>query len=257
TPLIAIGVIEAVLAMITVAFVREGPVARPREGKSWVAIAREAWGTDALRERGFLYMTLTRLLFLMGPSVFVNVSLYYVRDSLGQTGANETIWVTVGLATIAIGSAVGAIPSGRLADWFGRKQVVWAAALLAALGIVLLARAPTPFEALPGLALLGLGNGLYIAVDWALMTSTIPRVASGRYMGLANIANSISPPLAIISGGVILDVVTQTAGVELAPRAAILVGIVFLAGASLLLTRVRPRVEPPGEVQMAAVDTTA
>ena len=45
TPLIAIGVIEAVLAVVTVATVREGPAGRPREGRSWTRIALEAWGT--------------------------------------------------------------------------------------------------------------------------------------------------------------------------------------------------------------------
>jgi Na+/melibiose symporter-like transporter len=251
-PLIVIGVFEAALAMVTVAFVREGPVARPRDGKSWLAIAREAWGTDALRESGFVFMTLTRLLFLMGPSVFVNLSLFYVRDSLGQTGTQQALWLTIGVATIAVGSALGAIPSGRLADRFGRKQVVWAAAAIAIVGIVLIARAQSPIEALPGLVLLGLGNGLYIAIDWALMTSTIPRVASGRYMGLANIANSISGPLALIIGGRILDDVTRTAGLDAAPRAAILVGVLFLAAAAILLIPVKPRVQPPGDSQLAA-----
>lgn len=250
-PLIAIGVFEAVLAVVTVVFVREGPVARPREGRSWFAIAREAWGTDALRERGFVFMTLTRLLFLMGPSVFVNLSLFYVRDSLGQTDADLALWLTIGVATIAVGSALGAIPSGRLADRFGRKQIVWCAVATAIAGILLIARAQTPLEALPGLVLLGLGNGLYIAIDWALMTSTIPKIASGRYMGLANIANSISGPLALIIGGRVLDEVTRSAGLDAAPRAAILVGVLFLAGAAILLIPVKPRAEPPGALQLA------
>jgi MFS family permease len=254
-PLIAIAIFEAVLAMITVVFVREGPAARPREGKSWLKVALEAWGTDALRERGFIFMTLTRLLFLMGPSVFVNLSLFYVRDSLHQTGAEQTLWLTIGVATIGIGSAIGAIPSGRLADRFGRKHIVWIAALICSLGILLIARAQTPLEALPGLALLGLGNGLYIAIDWALMTSTIPRIASGRYMGLANIANSISGPLALIIGGRILDSVTASAGLEPAPRMAILVGVVFLGAASIMLIPVKPRVEPPGDIRLEAVTT--
>ena len=89
-PLVLIGVIEAVLALITVATVREGPQGRPREGRSWTRIALETWGLDALRERSFVFMTLTRLLFLMGPAVFVNLSLFYVRDSLGQSGADLT-----------------------------------------------------------------------------------------------------------------------------------------------------------------------
>ena len=249
-PLIAIGIIEGALAVLTVVTVREGPVAKPRAGKSWLAIAREAWGTDALHERGFVFMTLTRLLFLMGPSVFVNLSLFYVRDSLHQTGESLTLWLTVGTATLAVGSLVGALPSGLVGTRIGRKPVIWLAALTCGLGIVLVARAASPIEALPGLLLLGIGNGAYLAMDWAMMTSTIPRVASGRYMGLANIANSISGPLALIIGGHVLDEVTRTAGLDAAPRAAILVGLLFLGAAMLLLIPVRPRVEAPGDSQL-------
>lgn len=250
-PLIAIGVIEGALAILTVVTVREGPVARPRHGRSWASIAREAWGTDALRERSFLFMTLTRLLFLMGPSVFVNLSLYYVRDSLHQSGGDLTTWLTIGIATIALGSVAGALPSGVLGNRIGRKPVIWIAAATAAVGILLIARAQTPVEALPGLALLGFGNGAYLAMDWALMTSTIPRISSGRYMGLANIANSISGPLALVIGGRVLDMVTASAGLDAAPRAAILVGLLFLGAAALLLIPVKPRVEPPGDLQLA------
>ena len=74
-------------------------------------------------------------------------------------------------------------------------------------------------------------------------------------MGLANIANSISGPLALSLGGQVLDFVTRTAGLEPAPRAAILLGLLFLAGASLLLIPVKPRVEPPGDAQLAAAQT--
>jgi MFS family permease len=252
TPLVALGFLELGLAAATVVLVREGPVARPRAGRSWLSIASEAWGMDALRERGFVYMTLTRLLFLMGPSVFVNLSLYYIRDSLGQSGTDLQTWLTIGTAAIALGTALGTLPGAWLASRIGRKNVVWIATALAAAGIVLIARAETPVEALPGLVIMGLGTGAYFAVDWALMTSTIPKVASGRYMGLGNIANSIAGPLSIVIGGRVLDEVTRTGGLDAGPRAATLTGILFLAGAALMLTRVTPRVEPPAVQQLGA-----
>lgn len=246
-----IGLIELSLAILTVLTVREGPRGKPREGRSWTRIALEAWGTDALRERSFVFMTMTRLLFLMGPAVFVNLSLFYVRDSLGQSGADLQLWLTIGTLALGVGTVLGTLPSAWLASRFGRKQVIWASALIAAMGIVLVARAQEPLEAFPGLVLVGLGSGGYIAIDWALMTSTIPRLASGRFMGLANIANSISGPLALIIGGRVLDEVTASSGLDAAPRQAILVGLIFLGAASLMLIPVKPRVDPAADSQAA------
>ena len=100
---------------------------------------------------------------------------------------------------------------------------------------------------------MGIGNGAYLSVDWALMTSVIPHVASGRYMGLANIANSISGPLAVLIAGRVLDFMTRTAGLEAGPRWAISTGVIFLALASIMLTRVRPRHDPPPKIAPAPV----
>jgi Na+/melibiose symporter-like transporter len=245
-PLLLIGFIELGLAVATFVLVREGTPPRPRDGRSWFAIAREAWGMDVLRERNFLFMSGTRLFFLMGTAAFVNLSLYYVRDTLGQGGEDLQFWINVGVGCFLVGTAMATIPGAWLADRVGRRNVIWGAALVTALGIFLTARAGGTLEAVPGLVLMGVGNGAYLAVDWALMTSVIPHAASGRYMGLANIANSISGPLAVAIAGVVLDSVTKSAGLEPAPRFAIATGILFLVLASLMLTRVHP--PAPGQI---------
>jgi MFS family permease len=243
-PFIIIGVIELALALMTVVLVREGRAARDRGGRSWMAVAREAWGTDVLRERSFLFMSGTRLLFLMGTGIFVNLSLYYMRDSLGLQDAALTTWLIIGTATLAVSTAVGTLPAAWVSNKTGRKPVIRAAAAIAAVGILLIARAPTPIEAMVGIFLMGLGAGAYLAVDWALMTETIPKAASGRYMGLANIANSTAGPIGLVIGGRVLDAVTASSGLAQGPRAAIATGVVFLVIGSVLLTWVHPRVDP-------------
>ncbi len=251
TPFVGVGVIELALALLTVAFVREGRAPRVRGSRPWLAVALEAWGLDALRERAFLFMTATRLLFLMGPAVFVNVSLYYVRDSLDQSGPALAGWLTLGSALLAIGAAAGTLPGAAISNRIGRKAVIWASAAISGLAILGIAWAPTPELAMPAVLLMGIGSGAYLAVDWALMTACIPRIAAGRYMGLANIANSISGPLAIFITGRILDEVTRSAGLDAGPRVAIATGVLFLAAGSVLLVRVRPPRRDEGGLEMA------
>lgn len=247
TPLIAVGLVQLALALVTVVVVREPGVpgdvvarARPglRETIGWT------FGRDVLAERSFLAMAATRCLFLMGPAVFVGFSLYYVRDALGQTGADLQAWLTIGTVTVGLGTLLGTLPGARLSDRFGRKTIIRIAALITAVGIVATALAPTPLLAIPGILLLGLGSGAYIAVDWALMTETIPVRQAGRYMGLANIANSIATPMAVLVGGLVLDQVTRVGGADLAPRIATLLGVVFIVGGLVTLRGVHPRRGP-------------
>jgi MFS family permease len=243
--LILIAVIEFVLAAATFVFVDNGPPAKPREGRSWATIAREAWGLDVLRERSFLRMTLVRFLFLMGTGIFVNISAWYLRDSLGQDKGDRTFWGIVALGAMGVAALLSAIPSARISDRVGRKPVIWAACLVASLGLALLAVAPSPPLAVVGVFFLGLGSGAYLAVDWALMTETIPLITSGRYMGLANIANSIAGPVGLfIAGTFVIDRLTAAGMIELGPRAAIALGIPALAVAAVVLIGVHPRRDP-------------
>ena len=131
----------------------------------------------------------------MGTGIFINVSAWYLRDSLGQTGSDRTFWGIVALGAAGVATFVSAVPAARISNRVGRKPVIWVACLVAGIGLTVIAIAPSPPIAVIGLALLGIGSGAYLAVDWALMTETIPLITSGRYMGLANIANSISGPI--------------------------------------------------------------
>jgi MFS family permease len=245
--LILIGILEFTLAALTFAFVREGPAGRPREGRSWSSIAREAWGLDVLRERSFIRMTAVRLLFLMGTGIFINVSKWYLDDSLGLTPDEQSSWGFIALAAAAVGTVLAALPAARISNRVGRKPVIWAACLLAGVGIGLIAVAPSPPLAVAGLALMGTGAGAYLAVDWALMTETIPLITSGRYMGLANIANSIAGPIGLLlAGPFLIDTFTRAGLVELGPRAAVALGIPALALAAIILVGVHPRRDSRG-----------
>jgi MFS family permease len=244
--LLAIGVLEFSLAALTFVFVSDGPPGQPRNGRSWLSIAREAWGVDVLHERSFLRLTVVRFLFLMGTGIFINVSLWYLRDSLGQTEeGDQTFWGLMALGGLALATVMSAIPAARISDRVGRKPVIWAACLIAAAGIAVIAVAPTPPIAVVGLSVMGVGSGAYLAVDWALMTETIPLTTSGRYMGLANIANSIATPVGLlIAGPMLIDTFTRAGMIDVGPRAALAMGVPALALAAIVLVGVHPRRDP-------------
>ena len=243
--LLAIGVLEFGLAALTFLFVGNGPDPKPREGRSWATVAKEAWGLDVLRERSFIRMTVVRFLFLMGTGIFINISLWYLRDSLGQTESDRTFWGIAALGSLGVATVMSAIPAAWISNRVGRKPVIWGACLVASIGLAGIALAPTPLLAVAGVFLMGIGSGAYLAVDWALMTETIPLVTSGRYMGLANIANSIATPVGLlIAGPTLIDAFTRADMIGMGPRAAVAMGIPALAVAAVVLLGVHPRRDP-------------
>ena len=98
--------------------------------------------------------------------------------------------------------------------------------------------------------LYGISGGIFVAVDWALMTDIIPRASSGRYMGLSNVATGASGPVSVAVGGIVADTINRAVGMGAGMRVSLLVGLVLylLAAAAL-----RPVVEPgrPGRQEPA------
>ncbi|MGO2632900.1 MAG: MFS transporter, partial [Galactobacter sp.] len=100
-------------------------------------------------------------------------------------------------AIYAVATVLTAALAGRLSDKTGRRPLVAAASLLVALAAALMVLAPvvgaapmviTAFAA----AILGIGNGAFLGVDFALITQVLPgEAANGRGMGLVNIAASL------------------------------------------------------------------
>jgi MFS family permease len=154
------------------------------------------------------------------------------------------MWQIAGAGLVLAGSLVAAPVSAAISNRTGRKPVILGAIVIAGVGIAGLAAAPTIWLAIPGIVLLGAGGGAYLAVDWALMTEVIPLAASGRYMGLGNIANSMAGPVGLLLGGLVLDAFTRGGDPGLGVRAAVALGILFLMGAAIALPGVRPRRDP-------------
>jgi MFS family permease len=239
--LVAIAVVELVTMLSVVLRVGQGQPPAPRDGRSWSQIAKETWGTDILRERSYVYLVASRLFFLMGGGILVNLVIAYLNQShrLDQAAANQVNLVLLGIVVVA--NVIAIVPAARLSDRIGRKPMIYASCVIGATGVGLAAVAPSVPLALVGGALFGASAGMFLSVDWALMTDIIPKAAAGRYMGLSNVATGSSTPLSIATGGLVVDLANATAGIGAGPRAAYLLGVAYYLLSIVLL---RPVVEP-------------
>jgi MFS family permease len=239
--LFAVAIVELVTMLSVVLRVGKGLPPKPRNGRSWLAIAAETWGTDILKERSYLWLVLSRLFFLTAGGILFAYVTVYMRDvfRMSQVQAGATNLAVI--VAVLFGNVVAVVPASRLSDRIGRKPVIYAACVVGALGAGIAGLAPAVPVAIVGGALFGAANGTFLAVDWALMTDIIPRASAGRYMGLSNVATGSAPLFAAAVGGLVLDAVAASMGTAVAPRGTFLVAVGLFAVSALLL---RPVGEP-------------
>jgi MFS family permease len=257
--LLALGAVE-LATMLGVFFgVQEGRTPKSREGRSWRSIAAEAWGTDILRERSFLWLVGSRLAILMAGGILVNLATFYLHRSQGldEKGTGTAYLIMVGL--VAIGTVLSVVPSARISDRIGRKKVIYASCVIGAIGLGLVAVAADMPIVYVGVAIYGVSAGIFLAVDWALMTDIIPKASSGRYMGLSNVATASSGVLAVAIGGTLMDLVGGPTQSGSGPRAALVLAVGLFGVGALLLRPVneRRREDLPGPAIDAGLEATA
>jgi MFS family permease len=255
--LIALGVLELLTMLSVVIRVREGSAPKSRAGRSWALIAAEAWGTDILRERSFMWLVASRLAVLMAGGVLVNLAVFYLARSLGMNQEETGLAYIPLVGLVALGTVIAVVPAARVSDRVGRKKVIYVSCAVGGLGLALVALAPSFPLALAGTVVFGLSTGIFLAVDWALMTDIIPKASSGRYMGLSNVATASSGVLAVAVGGTLMDVVGGADG----PRAAMWFAVALFGVGALLLRPVDERrredFPPPFELEDRSPLSTA
>jgi MFS family permease len=245
----AIGVIEFLTMLSVVLHVDEGKTAKPRHGKSWFAIAREAWGADIIRETSFLWLVASRFCILTGAALYPIMATFYLAQAFGLNEQDAGDTKLVLLAIVGICVTLSVVPASRLSDRVGRKKVIYASCAAGSAGLAIGAFAPLLPIALAGAALFAVAAGAFLAVDWALMSDIVPKASTGRYMGISNVATASAGTVALALGGAaVMDTVNRTLGYGTGPRAALLFGAACYILGGLLL---RPVVEKRREDAIA------
>ena len=250
--IVAIAVIELVTMLSVVLRVPNGPPAKPREGRSWLSVAAETWGTDILRETSYLWLLGSRLFILMGGAAVLNFIIFYLADSQGLTKEEAGGAFLNMLIAATIVSLLAIVPASRLSDRVGRKPVIYVCTALGVVGVGIIAVAPSVAVATVGAAIFGASQGTFLAVDWALMTDIIPKAASGRYMGLSNVVTASATTIAVLIGGPLIDALNRSLGVGMGERVELVFGAAYFLLGALLLRPVREPSRAEGEADQVA-----
>ena len=192
------------LSILPYLFHRNDPVlplsARPPF--HWKTFAKGFWISPA-RHPDFAWAWLTRFLMNVGNQLTIVYLLFFLRDIIGHEEPALGVLILTGIYAVMV--MITAVLAGPWSDRVGkRKPFVIVSSVTIAMAALIMAFFPVWPGALAGAAVLGIGFGAYLAVDFALLTQVLPQAADrGKDMGVINVASSLpqvfAPAIAFLS----------------------------------------------------------
>lgn len=182
----------AVLGTLPYVLLHRDPVlpAERRPALTWQGFLAGFW-ISPRRHPDLGWAWLTRFLINLGNAIALLYLLYYLRDVLRRPDPDGGVLVLTAVNGVTLLATV--VVGGIWSDRVGRRQpfVLWAGVIMT-VATGMLAVWQTWVGTLCAAALLGVGFGVFTAVDFALMTDVLPAAGHrGKDLGVINIANAL------------------------------------------------------------------
>jgi MFS family permease len=165
------------------------------------------------RHPDFAWAWLSRFLVYLGVATLVTFQAFYLVHHLGFRLADVPRLVALSTLVHYVFVFAASPVAGWLSDRIDRRKIfVGGAALCYAAGLGVIAMADSFTVFLIGMAISGIGEGAYAAVDLALVTDVLPsreeaaRDEAAKEMGVFAVANTLPPAVAPALAPVLLAV---------------------------------------------------
>jgi MFS family permease len=166
---------------VTALWAREPPEAAAQAPqRSMREAITSTFSVDFRAHPAFGWWFANRMLFWAAFIALSTFLLFFMIDVVGMGEADAQKYVGTLATLLGAALVVVTLPSGWVADRVGRKPVVVASGLVAALGagIILLSRDINLITT--GGVVVGLGVGVFMSANWALITDIVPRAGAAR-----------------------------------------------------------------------------
>jgi MFS family permease len=156
---------------------------------------------DPRRSPDFAWAFASRFLLVLAYAFLTTYQAFYLLDGVGSAAADVPHQIFLGTLAQSVVLVAASVLGGKLSDRTGRRKVfVVTASIVYGLAMFLVAVASDLNGYLVGMAISGLGFGMYMAVDLALVADVVPGEDNAKDLGVFNIANalpfSVAPALA-------------------------------------------------------------
>ena len=163
----------------------------------------------------FSWAFASRFMFVLAYAFLATYQAYYLLDKIGSAKADVPQQIFLGTLAQSAVIVAASVISGKASDRMGRRKVfVLIASIVYGLALFVIAIASNFSGFLVGMAISGLGFGVYVAVDLALVVDVLPgKDSNARDLGVFNIAGALPFSIAPAIGPVILALGAGSYGV--------------------------------------------
>jgi len=171
----------------------------------WISI-RISIGEEFHKNKSFTWWVVFRLAFLVATTNLAGFLLFFLQERFPQWQGEEAVGPAANVILfVGVFILITAIPSGWLADRFGKKILLAISAILAATGTGIFLVTTNMTMLFIGGSIIGAGAGLFYSVSWALGTEIVPKDQAGKYLGIQNLAGAGAGAIGAYIGGPIAD----------------------------------------------------
>jgi hypothetical protein len=159
----------------------------------------------------FAWAFASRFMFLMAYALLTTYEAFFLLGKIGSAVADVPQQIFLGTVAQSVVIVAASLIAGKLSDRTGRRKIfVFTASIVYGLAMFAVAIASNFNGFLVGVAISGLGFGIYAAVDLALVVDVLPHKDNvAKDLGVFNIAGALpfsiapagAPAILAIGGG--------------------------------------------------------
>ena len=148
----------------------------------------------------FAWAFASRFMFVLAYAFLVTYQAYYLLDKIGSAKADVPQQIFLGTLVQSVVVVAASLIGGKLSDRTGRRKIfVLTASVVYGVALFVIAIASNFNGFLVGMAIGGLGFGIYVAVDLALVVDVLPdKDSAAKDLGVFNMAGAL--PFSIAPG---------------------------------------------------------
>lgn len=230
---IAPAVIGLVMVLAFTPMLTETRRTEPAPRLTVAGFLRTFW-IDPRTHQDFAWAWASRFLITLAWMTLLTYQSFLIIDRFDITNTEVAQALTTSSLVMVAGIVTGAGVSGWLSDRLRRRKIfVMTSGAIAAIGFPIVAFSNELGTFLVGVLIVGLGIGVHMAVDLALVTDILPNPAeAAKDLGVFNIANALPQSVAPLVAAALFALVgadSYTVLYLFAAMAAVLGGLIVLA----------------------------